>query len=58
MILPPGLADPPLVPPDGRRNWGTSGSPDRCPGPDAVRYMSVHSWIQWDSHGLSGTSSG
>ena len=25
---------------------------------DAVRYMSVHSWTQWDSHGLSGTSSG
>ena len=25
---------------------------------DAVRYMSVHSWTQWDSHGLSGTSPG
>jgi hypothetical protein len=25
---------------------------------DAVRYMSAHSWTQWDSHGLSGTSSG
>jgi hypothetical protein len=25
---------------------------------DAVRYMSVHSWTQWDSHRLSGTSSG
>src|ERR1017187_3304467 len=25
---------------------------------DAVRYMSVHSWTQPDSHGLSGTSSG
>src|SRR5450755_4532369 len=25
---------------------------------DAVRYMSVHSWTQRDSHGLSGTSSG
>jgi hypothetical protein len=24
---------------------------------DAVRYMSVHSWTQWDSHGLSGTLS-
>jgi hypothetical protein len=57
----------------GHRNPGASGSVNRIfrllvqSDPttrtgfmiaDAVRYMSVHSWTQWDSHGLSGTSSG
>ena len=42
--------------PDNRRNRGTSGSADRLSGPDAVRYMSVHSWKQPDPHGHSGTS--
>ena len=35
---------------------GTSGSADRWSIPDAVRYMSVHSRKQPDSHGHSGTS--
>jgi hypothetical protein len=37
---------------------GTSGSADRWSIPDAVRYMSVHSRKQPDSHGHSGTSMG
>ena len=37
---------------------GRSGSAGRWSGPDAVRYMSVHSWKQPDSHGHSGTSPG
>jgi len=45
-------------PPDNRRNRGTSGAASRWSGPDAVRYMSVHSWKQPDSHGRSGTSWG
>jgi transposase InsO family protein len=45
-------------PPDDQRNRGTGGRPGRWSGPDAVRYMSVHSWTQPDSHGLSGTSPG
>jgi hypothetical protein len=35
---------------------GANGPVDRLSGPDAVRYMSVHSWKQPDSHGRSGTS--
>jgi hypothetical protein len=56
----------------GHRNPGASGSVNRFSAPsprtirpptglmitDAVRYMSVHSWKQPDSHGYSGTSSG
>jgi hypothetical protein len=63
-----------LVTEDGRpSNPGARGSVNRTFGllvqsdpttrtgfmiADAVRYMSVHSWTQWDSHGLSRTSSG
>ena len=36
----------------------THGTAARSSGPDAVRYMSVHSWKQPDSHGHSGTSQG
>jgi hypothetical protein len=42
-----GLSDPP-----------TATTREGFMIPDAVRYMSVHSWTQWDSHGLSGTSPG
>jgi hypothetical protein len=47
--LPAGTQHPDR-PPDNGRNQMPSG-------PDAVRYMSVHSWKQPDSHGRSGTSS-
>jgi hypothetical protein len=33
----------PTTPPDNQRNLGTRGGPGRWSGPDAVRYMSVHS---------------
>ena len=57
MIIPRAgrRTDDPL---NDRRNRGTRGSAGRRPGPDAVRHMSVHSWTQPDSHGLSGTSPG
>ena len=47
------------VPSPGRITIATeeaNGPVDRLSGPDAVRYMSVHSWKQPDSHGRSGTS--
>jgi hypothetical protein len=47
--LPAGTQHPDRPPHNGR-NQMTSG-------PDAVRYMSVHSWKQPDSHGHNGTSS-
>jgi len=43
---------------NSRRSRATSGPPDHWSGPDAVRYMSVHSWKQPDLHGHSGTSPG
>jgi hypothetical protein len=53
-----GLADPPAVLWNTGATGGTSGSADRWSIPDAVRYMSVHSRKQPDSHGHSGTSMG
>jgi len=53
-----GLADPPAVLWKTGATGGTSGSADRWSIPDAVRYMSVHSRKQPDSHGHSGTSMG
>jgi hypothetical protein len=54
----PEACRPASSPLEDRRNRGTSGSADRWSIPDAVRYMSVHSRKQPDSHGHSGTSMG
>jgi hypothetical protein len=42
--------------PPGRARFDRAGHLTGLMNADAVRYMSVHSWKQPDSHGRSGTS--